>query len=286
VGVLVAQLATVVALRRLADRPGFTFDPAGWVRGAPPEDAVGGALAAVALVAASWLLASTLAYTITSALGWTRASASLGRVTVPGLRRLVDGALVLSVAATVLTPAGAGAGLGPPAPTVPPASVATRAPVPASAYDVVPAASAVRDGRGAPSAPAAPDPHLAPTPPGADRRSAPTDPPSVAAPDPQPTPAPPAADRPTGSPDPGPSDASRIVASGDDLWHLAAAHLAATTGRARDALTLEEIVAYWRLVCDDNRPRLRSGDPNLVFVGEEVVLRSPAVGAPTDPAGN
>lgn len=73
------------------------------------------------------------------------------------------------------------------------------------------------------------------------------------------------------SPDPGSrvSQKTVVVAAGDHLWKLAAEHLAERLGHpATDA----EIAPYWVEVVEANRHRLRSGDPDLIFPGEEIVL--------------
>ena len=91
-------------------------------------------------------------------------------------------------------------------------------------------------------------------------------PPDVTAPTPAPAPAPtPSAPPPTDTRD-------VVVAPGDNLWELAARRLATTSGRARADVTDAEIAPYWVRVCDENRARLASGDPNLVFPGERIVL--------------
>ena len=63
-----------------------------------------------------------------------------------------------------------------------------------------------------------------------------------------------------------------MIETGDNLWEVAARHLAVTTARARGDVGDGEIAPYWLRVCDANRDRLASGDPNLVFPGERVVL--------------
>jgi hypothetical protein len=63
-----------------------------------------------------------------------------------------------------------------------------------------------------------------------------------------------------------------VVAAGDNLWELAARQLAMLGGRARGDVADREIAPYWARVCDENRSRLESGDPNLIYPGERVVL--------------
>jgi hypothetical protein len=63
-----------------------------------------------------------------------------------------------------------------------------------------------------------------------------------------------------------------VVVEGDNLWTIAAARLAGTSGRSPADLTDAEIAPYWIRVCDENRARLGSGDPNLIVPGERIVL--------------
>ena len=59
---------------------------------------------------------------------------------------------------------------------------------------------------------------------------------------------------------------------GDNLWTLAADHLAAATGRARATLDDREIARLLGAVCDANRARVRSGNVSLIYPGEVIVL--------------
>ncbi len=68
--------------------------------------------------------------------------------------------------------------------------------------------------------------------------------------------------------------------AGDSLWRLAEDVVAERLGRAA---TDVEITPYWQSVVEANRSRLRSGDPDVLFPGESVVLAL-AVPSP-DPAG-
>ena len=65
-----------------------------------------------------------------------------------------------------------------------------------------------------------------------------------------------------------------VVAPGDNLWDLSAAALARATGRERVDLGDDEIATYWSVVCDANRATVRSGDVNLIYPGEVIVLPS------------
>lgn len=62
-----------------------------------------------------------------------------------------------------------------------------------------------------------------------------------------------------------PTTGSVVVETGDHLWKISADHLGAG---AADG----EIAPYWRHVVEVNTPRLRSGDPDLIYPGEIVDL--------------
>lgn len=75
-------------------------------------------------------------------------------------------------------------------------------------------------------------------------------------------------------PTPPGSVATHIVVSGDNLWSIAAAHLADERGRRPST---GEITSYWRQVIDTNRHRLPDPlNPDLLFPGVQLVL--PPVG--------
>lgn len=63
-----------------------------------------------------------------------------------------------------------------------------------------------------------------------------------------------------------------VVQPGDHMWNLAGNRLAQATGRAP---TNSEISPYWRRVVEANRDRIRSGDPDLIFPGEVLILPGP-----------
>lgn len=65
------------------------------------------------------------------------------------------------------------------------------------------------------------------------------------------------------------------VASGENLWAIAAEDLAARRGVAAGELDEASIAAHWRAVIEANADRLRSGEPDLVFPGERLRLPVP-----------
>ena len=211
-----------------------------WLRDGDPGTVVVALLRWVALLGAGWLLASTLLYLAAAV---SRAPAAVRAVswsTVPAARRAIDAACAVSVVTSVvLAPAAAGAartGRGDGDTTT---------------------VSVVRDGHGG----------IAQLPPDTSTTVPPPSPPLPSAPLPS-LPAAPVL----------PSSASVevVVAAGDNLWELAARHLAVTSARARTEVSDAEIAPYWVRVCEANRARLSSGDVNLVFPGERVVLPPPS----------
>jgi hypothetical protein len=60
-----------------------------------------------------------------------------------------------------------------------------------------------------------------------------------------------------------------LVRPGDHLWKIAGEHLQIVLGREP---TEDEHAQYWLEVIDAARPVIRSGDPDLIFPGEEIAL--------------
>ena len=94
------------------------------------------------------------------------------------------------------------------------------------------------------------------------------------------TPSAPASGSPGTAPGAGPAPAPPVPAAplahtvtpGDNLWEIAAAHLAVASGRPRAELSALDIAPYWTRVCMANRPHLGSGDVNLIYPGEVIEL--------------
>lgn len=66
--------------------------------------------------------------------------------------------------------------------------------------------------------------------------------------------------------------ASYVVQPGDNLWKIAEGHLAIVTGRSEDDLTTAESRALLGRLVDHARGHLRSGDPDLIYPGEQLTL--------------
>lgn len=239
VGTIAVEVATLVALVAIGHRSELAV-PAGhldsWLRDGEPATVVVALLRWIALGVVVWLLASTLLYLAAAVSHAPAVIRAVQWSTLPAIRRTIDAACAVSVVTSVVL--------------APAAASAARANDP-------PAVSLVRDGRGLRQLP--PD-TTAPT---SSPPAAPLAPTATRAPAPPPTTAPAVA--------PEPSHEIVIVA-GDNLWELAARHLAALGGRIRSEVTDAEIAPYWVRVCDENRAQLQSGDPNLIVPGERVVL--------------
>jgi hypothetical protein len=257
--VLVAgEVLAVAGLHRLGSVDGFALpsgDVARWLRETPSEDALLAGIRLAALVAAWWLLATTLLYLGARLAHLHGAARALGWATLPAVRRWADRAAAVSiVAASALGAARSAAADPPPTTTIPGAApvVADLDHRDRTALPDGPPPS-VRTGR---AQEAEPTPTVPPSPPPTMHAALP---PAL-----PPTPAAPPPASPTGS--------SHVIAPGEHLWSIAADHVAASTGRPVSEVTPADIAPYWLRVVELNRSRLRSGNANLVHPGEIVEL--------------
>lgn len=254
-GTIAGEVALLVALVALGHRRAFAVPTAHlgpWLRDGDPAGVIVALLRWVALIGAAWLLLSTVLYAVAALSGIPAAVRAVRWSTLPAVRRAVDAVCAVSVVTTVvLAPAAAGA-----------TRASSRSTSPSSDP---PGVSLVRDGHGdgslarlpADGSPTSTAPATTPT----------TVPSATTVTVLPPTaPAPPTVAAPTALPD------DVVVVDGDNLWTIAAARVAAATGRPREAVTDREVATYWVQVCDTNREHLASGDPNLVYPGEHVTL--------------
>lgn len=283
------ELSVIAALHRLGRLPALAVDwrhLSAWLVSGSTEEVLAGTLRVVALGCAYWLLLSTTLYVAARLAHLPAAVRAVQWATLPAMRHLADRALAVAVASSTLT-GGAGVAwagtaapieaplvvLGVEEPTLPPGFQPPRPPSPE-----VPCPQPL-DARGlAPAPPAAPQPEVAPplmlVPPTAHELLIP--------PRPRPSPGPPShsahddsnlAKETTTTPPQAPArraEELHEVVKGENLWNIAASAL---RRRQRDEeITNREIAAYWRVVIDANRHRLRSDSPNLIFPGEEVTL--------------
>lgn len=75
-------------------------------------------------------------------------------------------------------------------------------------------------------------------------------------------------------PEPPPEDqpafaATHVVVRGDNLWTISESHLSTRLGRPASAA---EITPFWSAVIQANAATLSSGDPDLIFPGEVMIL--------------
>lgn len=239
--VLSVEAIAVAAVHRLGTRAPFNLpidDLQPWLRAAP-EDALAAALRVVALVFAWWLLVATVAYACARAAAIPAGVRACEWATPRTIRRTVDRALAASIVIGAVTSPSSAHSVG-----------AVQDPPPQVSVDV-------RSGKSLESLPSGWSPPVVVAEPSVD----------------------PLSDRPPDPPMDPPMDspmdqlgATVVVAPGDNLWDLSASALASGTRRERVALDDNEIARYWSTVCDANRDTLRSGNVNLIYPGEIVVL--------------
>lgn len=246
-GLVGVEAMAVALLHHLARVDPFGIewaDLGGWLSQAPAEAALGALLLVVALALAYWLLVSTIWYWMASHSGHPAAVGVAALLTLPVIRRLVGRAAALSVAVS---------------------SVAMPAqPVMAAWFDGAPVARVLVIDQQDPLAPRAVEqtgtndvilpPHL---------RSG--------AIDEQPSPVSQAPPQSTSDDrlDPAATYSHRVV-RGDHLWSISENHLQAVTGSSD--LGEREIAPYWVRVIAANRDSIRSGNPDLIYPGELVIL--------------
>jgi len=267
------EVIAVVALHRLGGVDGFAIprhDLGRWLQQSTSEEVLLAGVRLVALVAAWWLLGSTLLYVAARVARLHGAARALGWATMPAVRRWVDRAAAVSIVAATALGVGRPAAADPP-PTTSPASAPVVVDVdhrdPASLPSHPP--SGVRTGQAvdlppAPTVPTSPPPATAPP------TSAPLMPPTTPPPVVTTTPAVPVA-----SAAPPPASAAgttHTVTGGEHLWSIAAVRVASASARASADLSPADVAPYWLRVVELNRHRLRSGNPDLVYPGEIVEL--------------
>ena len=226
-----------------------------WLAARQPAEAAAAVARLVALGTAWYLLATTVAGLVARVAGVAALVRATDAMTLPFVRRLVNGALGLSFATAALAgAAGAavadeGGGAAGPADTV----VMRRLPDAATATSAVPAATAVGGGEAPPVMRRLDDTGPATT----------TSTAAAAAATPEPTPA--------RAPAPGP--ATREIKPGDHFWAVAERVLAEAWRRPpADA----EVDSYWRALVAANTDVLRDrSNPDLLFPGQVITLPPP-----------
>jgi len=247
------EAGAVAAMHEMGNIPWLRVgwdDLAAWLASSSLEEALAAVVRLVALAIGWWLLATTAAYALARLSGVPRVVHAVGSATAPAMRRLVDGAAALGLTAAMLAGPAAPVPAADPAPVLiqvddegrplPPGTIATH-----RDEDENDGAGPVGD-----SAPRGPE-RVGWTPaPAGTEAAQPAVTPGQAAP----------AD--TGS--------RYRVRPGDNLWAISADRIATATGRKNEAAS--EVARYWRRVITANVARLRSGDPDLIYPGERIVL--------------
>lgn len=299
---LIAVVAMAVGVIAAIGLPAVEWaDVLGWLRRHPPELVAAAVVQLAMLVTAWWVLASTTLYLAARALRLPRAVGAIEWVTLPAVRRMADRAAAVSLMGSTVVGGAVGPAVavessdppptpaaaetvevdGPLEPALPPPSVGDplaaagdggggQQPAAASGNEPSDAAGDTdqdrdsnrdRDGDGDPGARRSQGEP--------DARSEALAPPSPDGPDP--------ADK---------LDDDLAVAGeryrvqpGDHLWAIAKQALSDAWGRAP---SVEEVDGYWRELIAANRDRLTSGDPDLIYPGEHLVV--PDVHADPDPS--
>ena len=241
VGLVAITTTFTVGLHWLGGSDGLAIDwgdPIAWMSNATGEDVVGATLRSIGLIIGYWVLFTTTLYLATGVRGPVRRPQWIATVTLPGIRKIVDRslatALAVSIAATPIAP------------------VLATEPSPVSvvgfeATDGIPVPH-VRLPRPATSEEAS-DVPFSNTPPLASPR-----PPTIA---------------PIGTSAGDAHSGTHTVEAGDNLWRVAALHL---RDNRDGAVTDGDVVEYWRRLIEANEDTLRSGDPNLIYPGELIML--------------
>lgn len=233
-----------------------------WLEFTPVEDVLAAVLRQIGLVMVYWLLGTTVLYLAARATRIPTVLRSIEWATVPAIRRVIDGAVAVSIAtASIATP------VAPVLADTPPPVVVE---VDEHGHPVPPGTPTDRPADGDTAEPPG-EPTVRPAGPG---RIGWTPSPAGSAPDTA-RPLGGAVDaigerlRAQGSTDTVLLEASIVVMPGDHLWSISRRRLEhASDG----AVSNDAVASYWRRVIDANRDRLHSGDPDLIYPGETVLL--------------
>jgi hypothetical protein len=202
--------------------------------GGPLEPTLAAALRLVGLTVGYWLAASTVLYLIGRAARIPGAIRALGWATIGPVRRLIDGVVAGAVVLSVGLPSTAIAMTGPGYIPVPAGDpIETRAPIAETLPGSILPGTLFLPTRQMP-VPEVGDPESV-----APQTTVPNEPTEV------------------------------VVKSGDHMWSLAEQRLIQVRGRG---VSDTEIAPYWLQVIGVNLSRIRSGDPDLIFPGEILLL--------------
>jgi hypothetical protein len=244
--VLAVEAAGLACLVHLGSRPWLHIewsDLGSWLDATPTEDAVVAAIWLAALLCAGWLAGSTLLYIAALVTRIRTVIRSISWITLPGIRRMSEGALAAVLLTAPALPGSAGAQTPPPVVVVVDEDGA-----------LLPPGITLPEPERVPPLPTLPPAHR---PPDSSNRS--------------PLPTAVADDLPDVDEDQHSGTTRVIVQKGDNLWSISRRHLASVKGSHPSN---DEIAPYWRQVIAVNRPSIISGNPDLIYPGE--VLTMPA----------
>lgn len=214
-GLFGLEVAALVVLHRV-DLPSVEWSGFGaWIDATPPEDAIVALVRSASLVVTYYLLVTTALIIIANIARIPALVRGVRLVSLPGLRRVVEGVAAVSIVAAPPTSATAALAHDP-SPVV--------ATMDAESYVPTPAGDAVDVYRPTPAADEA-----------------------------------------------APSDGRlHVVVSGESLWSIAEAAVPTSTPQRAQA-----VARYWRSIIELNIDTLESGDPDLIFPGEQLQLPGP-----------
>lgn len=269
VGLLALVAAATAGLHALGNVPAFAVDlrsPLTWLDTSDPCDVIGALVRYVGLGIGYWVLVTTTLYYGVTLSGRGPRPRWLRLVTLPPIQRMIDRTLAASLAISIVATPVASLRAEESTPTPPPVVFE----VSSDGIPVPHIGTAERDQEEGDSAPysvetdsVAPEP----LPPQEDPAS-----PAI-----EPVPPAPEVSLPVvvSGGVATPSVATTVeytVERGDNLWSIAANHLANLIGPDP---SLTQVDGYWRTVIAANRDTLRSGDPNLIYPGEIITLPAP-----------
>lgn len=253
----------IVGLHRISLRfPIDWSDPLDWLARSPIEDAVAEVIRIVALGLSYWFVVSTVLYILAVLSNIPAAIRAVEWATLPSVRRITRRVAAVTLATSMAAPAAVL--LAPPAPDPstahpPTAGASVELTVPSTGDSLQPVVRVSDDG--------------VVIPPGYQEPTEPAYEPTIGVPG-------------SVSAESGNIGAARtsvdetieqaqatthIVVDGDNLWRISESHLAAITGVSPSSA---DLVAYWSAVIETNVGNLVSGDPDLIYPGEVLVLPS------------
>lgn len=231
-------------------------DPIRWLEQTGAEIAVAAVLRNVGLAVGYWITVSTLLYALSH--GRQLRRGFISRITLPSIRRIVDTALATALVASIVnSPLQPALAEEPPGPEIVfdintdgvPIPVIRISPLPQiEEPEGEPASERPDDTRPATLEVRFPDTPPPALPPAALAGSVPSSPPTTIT---------------------ATAATPYTVSSGDNLWVIAERQVHAATGYRPIA---DETANYWRRLIAANRTTLRSGDPNLIYPGEIILL--------------